>query len=360
MLHAVIMAGGSGKRFWPQSRHGRPKHLLPIAGARPMIAETCLRLEGLVPPERTHIVTHESHVGGVLESLGLGPPPHVIPEPVGRDTAACIGLAAMHIQRADPDAVMLAMPADQVIHPVERFREVMLAAVEVAGRGDALVTFGIKPRHPATGYGYIHRGARVEEVNGIPVYEVQRFREKPARAVAEDYLAAGEYYWNSGIFCWRVGLILDCLKRFTPKLHGALQRIGAAIATPAEAIVLREAYEPLEKISIDYAVMERAETIRVVEADFDWSDVGTWESVARLRRAEADAHGNLLLGRCEVLDAANAFVVGDAEHLIAIVGVDDLVVVRTPDATLICSKRRAEEVKQLVERLERRALDRYL
>ncbi len=360
MLHAVIMAGGSGKRFWPQSRHGRPKHLLPIAGARPMVAETCLRLEGLVPAERTHIVTHESHVAGVLESLGLGPPPHIIAEPIGRDTAACIGLAALHIQRADPDGVMLVMPADQVIHPVERFREVMLAAATVASRSDVLVTLGIKPRYAATGYGYLHRGAKLEEVNGISIYEVQRFREKPARAVADDYVASGEHYWNSGIFCWRVGLILDCLKRFTPKLYAALRRIGAAIATPAEDIVLREVYPPLEKISIDYAVLERAEAICLVEADFEWSDVGTWESVARLRHAEADAHGNLLMGRCEAIDATNTFIIGDDEHLIGLVGVEDLIVVRTPDATLICSKRRAEEVKQLVERLEKNGLDRYL
>lgn len=360
MLHAVIMAGGSGKRFWPQSRQSRPKHLLPIAGPRAMVAETCLRLQGIVPPERTHIVTHESHVAGVLESLGVGPMPHVIAEPVGRDTAACIGLAALHIERADPRGTMLVMPADQVIRPVERFREVMLAAAALVERSDVLVTFGIKPRYPATGYGYIRRGAKVEEVNGIPVYEVQRFREKPARAVAEDYVASGDHYWNSGIFCWRVSTVLDCLKRFTPKLYAALRRIGAAIATPSEDAVLREAYTPLEKISIDYAVLERAEGIRVMEADFDWNDVGTWDSVARLRHAEADARGNLFLGLCEAIDTTDTFVLGDDAHLIGLVGVEDLIVVRTNDATLICSRRRAEEVKQLVERLEKKGLHRYL
>ncbi|HUT34783.1 MAG TPA: mannose-1-phosphate guanylyltransferase [Planctomycetota bacterium] len=360
MLHAVVMAGGSGKRFWPLSRHDRPKQVLPIAGARPMIAETIARLEGLVPVERTCIVTHESQVAPILSSLAAGPLPQVIAEPCGRDTAACIGLAAVHLRRADPDAVMLVMPADQVIRPAERFREVMRAAVEVAGRGDALVTFGIKPRYPATGYGYIHRGAKAEEVQGIPVFSVRRFREKPAREVAEDYVASGEYYWNSGIFCWRVSVVLDCLRRFVPKLYAALERIGGAIATPAEAVVLREAYEPLERISIDYAVMERAETIRVVEADFEWSDVGSWESVARLRRDEADAHGNVAVGACELLDVANTLVIGDEDHLVAVIGLDDLIVVRTPDATLICPRHRAEEVKQLVERLKRDGLDRYL
>ncbi|MBM4043170.1 MAG: mannose-1-phosphate guanylyltransferase [Planctomycetes bacterium] len=360
VLHAVIMAGGSGKRFWPLSRHDRPKQVLPIAGPRPMVAETVARLDGLVPIERTCIVTHEAQVAPILASLGVGPPPRVIAEPFGRDTAACIGLAAVHIRRHDPDGTMLVLPADQVIHPAERFREVMRAAVEVAERGDALVTFGIKPPYPATGYGYIHRGARAEEVRGIPVYEVLRFREKPARAVAEEYVESGEYYWNSGIFCWRVSVVLDCLRRFVPRLYAALERIGATIATPTEDIVLREAYEPLECISIDYAVMERAEAIRVVEADFEWSDVGSWESVARLRRSEADAHGNVAVGACELLDVANTLVIGDEHHLVAVIGLDDLIVVRTPDATLICPKHRAEDVKHVVERLQRNGFDRYL
>jgi mannose-1-phosphate guanylyltransferase len=360
MLHAVIMAGGSGKRFWPQSRLQRPKQVLPIAGSRPMIVETALRLDGLVPAERTYIVTHESQVGPILGSFGPSHAPRVIPEPYGRDTAACIGLAAVRIRRDDPGGSMLVMPADQVIRPTDRFQEVMRAAVEVASQGDSLLTFGIKPRYPATGYGYIHRGERVAEPRGIPVYTVHRFREKPARQVAEEFLASGEYYWNSGIFCWRVETILDCLKRFTPRLHGALERIAGAIATPNEATVLREAYEPLEKISIDYAVMERAESIRVVEADFEWSDVGSWESVAKLRHAEADAQGNILVGRCEAVETANSLVLTEGAHLVGVVGLEDVVVIHTPDATLVCSKRRAEDVKLLVDRLEKKGLREYL
>jgi mannose-1-phosphate guanylyltransferase len=379
MLHAVIMAGGSGKRFWPQSRHDRPKQVLPIAGPRPMIAETVLRLDGLVPIERTYIVTHEAQAGRILAGVGLGRRVprsarptvatagqasrgtlRIIAEPFGRDTAACIGLAAVHVRRADPDAVMLVMPADQVIHPVKRFQEVMRAAVEIANTEGALVTFGIKPACPATGYGYIHKGGRLIEVRGIRVHEVHRFREKPAKAVAEEYVASGEYYWNSGIFCWRAATILDCLKRFTPELYEALERIAGAIATPNEAVVLREAYEPLEKISIDYAVMEKAESIRVVEADFEWSDVGSWESVARLRRPEADAQGNVLVGRCELLDVAGSLILSDEGHLIGVIGVDDLIIVHTPDATLVCSKRRAEDVKRLVDHLEKKGLAGYL
>jgi len=360
MLHAVIMAGGSGKRFWPLSRRNRPKQVLPIAGDRPMIAETLARLDGLVPLAQTYIVTHEAQVGPISDALGAGPLPNLLAEPFGRDTAACIGLAALHIRRADPHAIMLAMPADQVISPTGAFQTVMRAMAAVAAEADALVTCGIKPRYAATGYGYIHRGPSAGGVEGVPVYEVQRFREKPARAVAEDYVASGEYYWNSGIFCWRVATVLRCIERFAPALHEALERIGAAIATPAEEIVLRECYEPLERISIDYAVMERAENIRVVEADFHWSDVGSWESVARLRQAEADACCNLLHGRCEVVDVANSMILGDDDHLVAVVGLEDVIVVRTPDATLVCSRERAEDVKQLVDALEKKRLTRYL
>jgi mannose-1-phosphate guanylyltransferase len=325
-----------------------------------MIQETLLRLKGLVPVERTFIVTHESHVKPIRKCLRGGGRPQIIPEPYARDTAACIGLAAVHVRHADPDAVMLVFPADQVIHPVRRFQQVMRAGVELARQGDVLVTFGIKPSYAATGYGYIHRGARVGEARGIPVYAAQRFREKPKPPKAEEFFATGEYYWNSGIFCWRAATILDCLRRHAPELHAALERIAAAMDTPDEASVLREAYEPLRKISIDYAVMEKAEAIRVVEADFDWSDVGSWESVWRLRHAKGREQGNVLVGPCEVLDAANSLVMTEEGHLVGLVGLKDVVVVHTPKATLVCSKRRAEDVKLLVDRLEKKGLTDYL
>jgi len=360
MLHAVVMAGGTGKRFWPQSRRRRPKQVLPVGGRRPLIAETLVRLAGLVPAERTYIVTAKEQVAPLLGALGVGTAPKVIAEPFGRDTAACIGLAAVHVRRADPDATMLIMPADQVIEPAERFHEVMLAGAKAAESGEALVTFGIAPTYPATGYGYVHRGERVADVAGIPVYDVLRFREKPAEETAEEYFASGEYYWNSGIFCWRASTILDCLRRFTPDLHEALERIAGAIATPAEEVVLREAYEPLEKISIDYAVMEHAETIRVVEADFRWSDVGSWASVARLREAEADAEGNVVVGEAALLDCSDSLVIGEEGHLIGVVGLEHVVVVQTADATLVCSKEHAERVKALVEQIEAEGLTDHL
>ena len=358
MLHAVIMAGGTGKRFWPQSRRRRPKQVLPIGGKRPLIAETLLRLDGLVGREQTSIVTAAEQVAPLLAAIGVEPAPMVVAEPFGRDTAACIGLAAVHVRRADPDGVMLVMPADQIIEPVERFQQVLRAGAAVADDGEALVTFGITPTHPATGYGYIHRGGFVGEVDGVPVYDVLRFREKPAEETAEEYLASGDYYWNSGIFCWRAATILDCIRRFAPELGQALERIAGAIATPAEQTVLREAYEPLEKISIDYAVMEHAETIRVVEADFRWSDVGSWASVARLR--EGDAEGNVVVGDAELLECADTLVMAEHGHLVGVIGLEHAIVVQTRDATLVCSKDHAERVKHLVEQLEAKGRKEHL
>ena len=360
MVHAVIMAGGSGTRFWPRSRAERPKQVLAIAGARPMIAETVLRLDGLVPVERTTIVAHESHVGHILSGIGLNPPPRVLAEPFGRDTAACIGLAAVHIRREDPNGVMLVLPADQVIRPAERFQEVMRAGADEARAEGALVTFGIRPTYPATGYGYVQRGPLIRRTADIPIYAVESFREKPSRDVAQEYLDAGEYYWNSGMFCWQVQTILECLRRLTPKLHAALERIAGAIATPAADVVLREAYEPLRKVSIDYAVMEHAETIRVVEADFEWSDVGSWASVAKLRAGEADAAGNIAIGPCQLFDVADSLVITDEGHVVGVLGLDEVVVVHTPDATLVCPRDRAEEVKSLVEQMRKNGLGRYL
>jgi len=360
MIHAIIMAGGTGKRFWPQSRKKRPKQVLSIGGPRPMIAETLARLEGLVPIERTTIVTNEDQVAPIMDGVGLGPPPRIIAEPFGRDTAACIGLAAVHVRHVDPEGVMLVLPADQVIGPPDRYREVMTAGVEIASQSDALVTFGIKPPYAATGYGYVHRGQQVAEVNGAPVFEVLGFREKPSREVAEEYLESGDYYWNSGIFCWKATTILDCLERFTPDLYAALTRIEAAIGSFSEDAVLREQYEPLERISIDYAVMEKAETIRVVEADFDWSDVGSWASVARLRAGEADGQGNVTTGACELIDVEDTLVLTDDKHLVGVIGLRDVIVVHTADATLVCSRDQAEHVKQLVDGLERKKLDAYL
>jgi mannose-1-phosphate guanylyltransferase len=236
----------------------------------------------------------------------------------------------------------------------------MAAAARVAAEGDDLLTFGIKPTYPASGYGYIHRGERVGDADGLPIYDVLRFREKPAREVAEEYLASGDYYWNSGIFCWSAATILDCLRRFTPELFEALERIAGALATPNEATVLRQAYEPLEKISIDYAVMEKAETIRVLEADFAWSDVGSWASVARLRADEADEHGNVLVPPCEAVDVANSLIIGEEGHLVGVVGLEDVIVIQTADATLVCSKEAAEDVKLLVDRLAKKGLDKFL
>lgn len=361
MVHAVIMAGGSGTRFWPWSRRDRPKQVLPLTGPRPIIAETVARLEGLVPIERTYIATLETQVGPLLSAIGLKPPPRIIAEPVGRNTAPCIGLAAVHVRRADPDAVMLVLSADHAIRPVERFHEVMRAGIELASREPVLVTFGIKPTYPATGYGYVHRGEPLGPAGDVNAYHVEGFVEKPSADVARQYVASGQYCWNSGMFCWRPQVILDAIREHVPELHEALERIAGALATASEEAVLRQAYEALAKTQIDKAVLQKAGNLRMVEADFEWTDLGSWASYADYHHDKADEEGNVLSGPCELSDdVRSSLIKTDDGHLIGVVGLQNVVVVHSGNATLVCSKDKAEEVKALVARLEARGLDQFL
>src|SRR5262245_25419311 len=267
MLHATIMAGGGGTRFWPRSRQKRPKQFLTLTGDRSLLQQAQDRVEALVPPERTWVVTAAAHQGEVGRQLPALPADRIVGEPVGRDTAACIGLGAALIARRDPAAVMLVMPADHVIEPVQEFRRAAHVAAQMAEEhASALVTFGIPPSFPATGYGYIHRGTEAARRQGIGVYKVQAFRQKPSYEVAERFVASGEYYWNSGIFVWRAATILGQLRERQPKLSAAVQRIAEAWDTPQREAVLAREYEGLERISIDFAVMEHAPEVLVVEA----------------------------------------------------------------------------------------------
>src|SRR5262245_17453367 len=264
MLHAMIMAGGGGTRFWPRSRVKRPKQFLTLAGERSLLQQAGDRIEAQVPPERTWVITSAAHgevVRGQLPALAAD---RIVGEPVGRDTAACIGLGAALIARQDPQAVMMVMPADHVIEPVQEFRRAAHVAEQMAEEHPAaFITFGIKPDYPAVGYGYIHRGQEVASRQGIAVYraepapgEDKAFREKPHADVAQRYVASGEYCWNSGIFVWKVATILDALRARRPALHAAVGRIAQAWKTPRREEILRAEYEKLERISIDYAVME--------------------------------------------------------------------------------------------------------
>ncbi len=359
MLHAMIMAGGGGTRFWPRSRQKRPKQFLTLVGDRTLLQQALDRVEESAPPERTWVLTAAAHRDEAARQLPAVPPAHVVGEPCGRDTAACIGLGAALIARQDPQAVMIVTPADHVIEPVQEFRRAAHVAEQMAQEHpEALVTMGIVPTFPATGYGYIHRGAEVAHRQGVGVYRAREFKEKPSADQAERFVAGGEYYWNSGIFVWRASTILDELRQRRPKLHAAVQRIAEAWGTPEQDRVFQREYEALDKISIDFAVMQQAKEVLVVKAPFRWDDVGSWLALERMHPQDAD--GNTVLGTHAGIKTKGCVIAADAGHLIATVGVQNLLIIQDGNATLVADRRDEGTVKQLVELLQKKGLGQYL
>lgn len=351
--YAVIMAGGRGERFWPQSRLECPKHLLPIVGDKPMLAQTIERLAGLVPPERILILTNRRQRAAVEAACPQIPPAHILCEPVGRDTAPAVGLAALAVKRRDPSATFAMLPADHVIQDAEAFRSVLEAAFEAAEAEPILATIGIKPTEPATGYGYIRKGEPWRDFGTHTAYRVRQFVEKPDRSTAEDYLASGDYDWNAGMFVWSVSAIEDALARHTPILYNGLRALEADLeAGTALDEALETHFPTLEKISIDYAIMEKADNVVTLGSTFDWDDVGAWPALTR--HYPEDERGNVAKGLAALHDAYNNLVISDTGHLTALLGVDDLIVVHTANATLVCPKERAQDIKELVKAIGER------
>jgi mannose-1-phosphate guanylyltransferase len=360
MLHALIMAGGGGTRFWPRSRARRPKQFLTLTGDRTLLQGTLDRIEAQAPPERTWLITSAAHTDEARRQLPDLPADRIVGEPVGRDTAACIGLGAALIARQDPAAVMMVMSADHVIEPVQEFRRTVHAAEQLAEEFPAaLITFGIPPTFPATGYGYIHRGPEVARRQGLAAYRVLNFREKPTADAAERLLAEGGYYWNSGIFAWKASAVLDELRRQKPKICEAVQRIAGAWGGGDGEAVLRREYEKMEKVSVDFAVMEHAREVLVLQAPYRWDDVGSWLALERMHPQDAD--GNTVLATHAGLATKNCVIVADDPgRLIATIGVKDLLIIQDGDATLVADRRDEGTVKQLVDRLKQTGLEKYL
>jgi len=360
MLHAIVMAGGSGTRFWPASRAALPKQLLPLAGSRTLLEETVARLEGLVPPERTMIVTAARLLAAARHQAPALPEAAVVGEPCKRDTAPCIGLAALLVSRADPDATMAVMPSDHVIQPAETFRAAIRQAEGlVAAAPGRLVTFGVRPTYPAESFGYIQQGEPLAVGPGeAPAHAVASFREKPPAAVAMEYLADGTYLWNAGIFVWRAATILAALAERQPACLARLERIAAAWETPAREAVFSREFAAIKGISIDYAVLEQARDVAVIEAPFGWDDLGGWSAVARQRGA--DAQGNTFVGRHLDIDSRGTIVHAAEGHLVVTLGLRDMLVVHTPEATLVADRSREEEVRKVVTELERRGWSEFL
>jgi mannose-1-phosphate guanylyltransferase len=359
MFHAVIIAGGGGTRFWPRSRKKRPKQFLTLTGDRSLLQQTFDRVEGLVPPERFWVVTGASYQNETARQLPALASDHIVGEPMGRDTAAAIGLGAALIARQDPAAVMMVMPADHLIEPVQEFHRATHVAEQIAQEHPtALITFGIVPTFPATGYGYIHRGPEIARRQGIGVYQVQAFKEKPNYDTAERLVASGEYYWNSGIFVWKVETILERLKVGQPKLFAAVTRIADAWFTPGREAVFRQEYERLDRVSIDFAVMEKAPHVLVVETPYQWDDVGSWLALERMH--PQDAEGNTVLATHCGLKTKSCVIVADPGHLVATIGIENLLIIQDGNATLIADRRDEGAVKQVVEILQRRELEHHL
>jgi len=351
MLFAIIMAGGSGTRFWPKSRRNRPKQLLNLHGDATMLQQTVARIAPLVPPERTFIITGADQAEATREQLPQLAASNVIAEPCPRDTAPCVGLAAEVVAAQDPDGTMIVMPADHVIRPEAVFQKAVKAAVAVVDADPAsLVTFGVKPTRPETGYGYIQRGEALESRDGVAVNKVVQFREKPDRETAERFLASGDFAWNAGIFVWRARTILQEISRHKPLLGAALDRVGAAWGTSAGPEVLAAEFPKMERTPIDKAVMEKADSVKVLEVVYDWNDVGDWRALRSL--LPIDAHGNAVQGEVVALDTKDSILISDDGGLVATIGLDDVVVVQSGGATLVARRDQLDKLKGLVEGLK--------
>ena len=346
--YAIIMAGGKGERFWPLSTSRRPKQLLALAGGKPLIIQAVDRLEGIVPPERVLIVTNESLVAPIRELLGKASPVGVLGEPVGRDTAAAIAAGTAWIKRRDPQGVVCVMTADHIIGDLPVFRDTLTRGLALCAENDILLTIGIAPTGPSSAYGYIEAGDLWKQAGSIEFFRAKRFVEKPDMATARAYLATGRYAWNSGMFAWSIQSIQTAFAEYRPALAEKIERWAGCADEAAFQAALEKDFPALEKISIDYAVMEKARNIVVCKGAFSWDDVGSWPALeAHLPK---DGEGNATRGDVATFESANNIVVSEG-RLTALVGVKDLVVVQADGVTLVCEKSRSQEIKGLLAKL---------
>lgn len=358
-LYAVIMAGGIGSRLWPRSRATTPKQFLDLLGAQTMLQETVARIEPLIPLERVLVVVGEDHAETVRTQAPGLPTQNLLVEPGPRGTAPCIGLGAIALQQRDPAATMAVFPADHRIADASGFRRAIAAAAEIA-QDDYLVTLGITPSHPHTGYGYIQRSMPLADLQGLPAFQVHRFTEKPDLPTAQAFVDSGEYYWNGGIFIWRASTILSEMATLLPQLFAELERLREAWGSPSCKEILTSAWARVPKTTIDYGVMEKAARVAVIPVDIGWDDVGNWATLSGL--VESDEQGNAIHGEGQplLLDTSDTYVYTSAGRLVTTVGLNGFVVIDTPDALLVCPKERAEAVRRVVKRLKEDDLQQFL
>lgn len=352
-VFAVILAGGSGTRFWPLSRRARPKQLLRLLGSKTLLEETWARIRPLIPPERTFVFTSRLVRRETARLLPQVPRDQIIAEPASRNTAPTLGLAAHEILRRDPEGIMVVLPSDHIIAKPDKFRGIIRAACQWASKAGRSVVLGLKPTRPETGYGYVKLGPLAGRAEGRGVYRVQKFVEKPTLPLARRYVRSRRYLWNGGMFVWRAQTLVENLERFQPDMAKSLEAVARAGGVKAQRVFAR-VYPRLEKISIDYALMEKISQVFVVPADIGWSDVGSWAVAYDLM--DKDGEGNVRPERSLALDAKGNLIVSP-KKFVAAVGVQDLVIIETRDSLLVCRRERSQDVGKAVQELEKRRLD---
>jgi mannose-1-phosphate guanylyltransferase len=354
----LIMAGGAGTRFWPKSRERHPKQLLPIIGEGTMLQNTVRRLQPLIAAENIFVISNSVQYPGIIEQLPMLPVENVIVEPRPKNTAACIGLGAVMLQKREPDEVMIVLPADHLIDDDEVFRETLLNAGKIAAEKDVLITIGIQPSYPATGYGYIQFSDERISAGQATAYRVKTFAEKPNLETAKRFLDSGDFLWNSGIFVWRIPVIMGQIEEHMPHLYDGLREIAPALGEPEQSQIIDRVYQQIKSISIDYGVMEKAQNVVVLRGQFRWNDLGSWDEVYKLLPKDQDY--NATGGHPHVLLDSSGCLIDVPGKTVAAVGVRDLIIVETEDALLLCPRSRAQDVKELVELIKRRKLQQLL
>jgi len=356
--YAVLMAGGIGTRFWPRSRRESPKQVLNIIGKNSMIQATFKRLKGLVDQSNIYIVTNPNQENKIREQLAELSVNNFVLEPFGRNTAPCIGLAAVKIVSEDPDGIMVVLPADHLITDVQEFQTVINLAIEFASKNGGLVTIGISPTFPSSAYGYIQRESDAAEINGHKLYKVRTFAEKPNIETAELFLSSGDFYWNSGMFIWKASTILEEISDKLPEIYEGLMEIKETLGSPQYDAKVEEVYRKIRGISIDYGVMQTSDQVYVIPAKLGWNDVGSWEIVYDI----SEKDNNRITGEYQNLinvDSSESYIYSP-QKLVALVGIKNVVVVDTGDALLICKKSHSQDVKEVVEQLIKKGMDDFM
>lgn len=357
MAICFIMAGGFGKRLWPESKLNHPKQFLSIKGKESLIQSTCQRGINLFGVDNTFIITRQELKEKIISHLPYFPPEQIIGEPVGKDTAACVGFAAVYTEKKKKDTPILNLPSDHLIEDIEKFNKVIEAAIKFAEEGH-LVTVGIKPTRAETGYGYLQAGCKIGEFQGIPCYKLERFTEKPSHKKAKEFVENGNFLWNAGIFVWRSSTILEEIKKYLPPLYEGLEKISKALGGKEEEKVINKVYPHLPKISIDYAVMEKTTKAVVIPGEFAWDDIGEWQALERL--FSKNGKGNIIQGPVKETETGNCIFVNREEKILGAIGVSNIIVINCKGGLLIVNKELSSRVKDLVdELLEDRDLRKY-